>query len=166
MAPEDKHRIIWRYLDGACTADERAQVETWIVQDPAFREAFETAQLIDQSLLRQELERPSMRFATNVMEHLPAPLVRLRSWSSYGKASRWYAGSLVASLAAGLVYVFTNPVSLAGWETVEGMAATVVQESNDPLANMVYFASIGVFFFLGLDRLLSKRLQSKSTKPV
>lgn len=63
--------LIWKYLDGGCNAEEKANVEQLLAADPAFLKAFEERKQLTLAFQSLELEQPSLRFTTNVMENLP-----------------------------------------------------------------------------------------------
>lgn len=63
--------LIWKYLDEACDAKEKATVEQQLATDPAFRKAFEERKRLSFALQSLEPEQPALRFTANVMESLP-----------------------------------------------------------------------------------------------
>ena len=64
--------LIWKYLDGECTPQEKEQVQHLLTQDLAFAEELELAKSLQETLHNMEPEHPSMRFSANVTEQLPA----------------------------------------------------------------------------------------------
>ena len=64
--------LIWKYLDGECTSQEKEQVQHLLAQDTAFAEELELAKSLQETLQGMEPEQPSMRFSANVTEKLPA----------------------------------------------------------------------------------------------
>ncbi|MEZ5038322.1 MAG: hypothetical protein R2828_00455 [Saprospiraceae bacterium] len=73
----NQDELIWQYLDGVCNEEEKAKVEQLIAADPAFLKAFEERKQLTLAFQSLELEHPSMRFTTNVMENLPLLYQRL-----------------------------------------------------------------------------------------
>ncbi len=74
MQPEDSI-LLWKYIDGQCAPEEARQLEQRMEQDAALKAAWELRLRLNTSLRQLPLEQPSMRFALNVMDRLPA-LVR------------------------------------------------------------------------------------------
>lgn len=64
--------LIWKYLDGDCTPQEKEQVQHLLAQDATFAEELEMAKSLQETLQGMEPEHPSMRFSANVTEKLPA----------------------------------------------------------------------------------------------
>lgn len=64
--------LIWKYLDGECTPQEKEQVQLLTTQDLAFAEELAMAKSLQEALQGLEPEQPSMRFSANVSEKLPA----------------------------------------------------------------------------------------------
>ncbi len=74
MQPEDSI-LLWKYIDGQCAPEEARQLEQRLAQDTALKAALEIRLRLNTSLRQLPLEQPSLRFAMNVMDRLPA-LVR------------------------------------------------------------------------------------------
>ena len=64
--------LIWKYLDGECTPQEKEQVQQLLAQDTTFAEEMELAKSLQETLSTMEPEQPSMRFSANVSEKLPS----------------------------------------------------------------------------------------------
>jgi hypothetical protein len=64
--------LIWKYLDGECTQQENELVQQLLATDAGFEEELNLAKALQQALGALEPEEPSMRFAANVSEKLPA----------------------------------------------------------------------------------------------
>ena len=70
-AMKKKEDLIWDYLDGTCTPEERIMVDQKLANDPAFHQLFLQSQALHKNLQQIEVETPSMRFSQNVMDKLP-----------------------------------------------------------------------------------------------
>lgn len=105
--------LIWKYLDGECTEAERKALEARYFTDALFKQEWERCKALHEELQRQELEQPSMRFQTNLLErvfqNLPArPVQELLPKS----AVRWLAGLGSAAVALlGWAAVFVSPAA-------------------------------------------------------
>ncbi len=64
--------LIWKYLDGECTPQEKEQVQHLLTHDNAFADELELAKSLQETLQDMEPEQPSMRFSANLVEKLPA----------------------------------------------------------------------------------------------
>jgi len=64
--------LIWKYLDGDCAPEEKEMVQQLLANDAGFVEEMNLAKELQQALTTLEPEEPSMRFAANVAEKLPA----------------------------------------------------------------------------------------------
>ena len=63
--------LLWKYVQGECSAQEKAAVETRLAADPKLRDELKMIRKMHLALADMEPEQPSMRFTTNVMEALP-----------------------------------------------------------------------------------------------
>lgn len=63
--------LIWKYLDGECSPQEKEEVQRLLSTDAAFAEELTLAQGLQETLQELEPEEPSMRFSANVTEKLP-----------------------------------------------------------------------------------------------
>lgn len=63
--------LLWKYIDGDCSPEELALVEKMLAEDQGLRQHFERMQALHGDLLNMDLEQPSMRFTTNIMDQLP-----------------------------------------------------------------------------------------------
>ncbi len=159
--------LIWKYLDGACTPEEKERVEKLKKEDAAFRAALLERQRLDQELEEQPLEQPSLRFAKNVMERLPElyqrsiePLVR-PLWIKV------FFGSLGALFLAYFVIVFQSLGQAAPQS--QGPATRWADRFSDLFASLppqtlsilaaVSLAYLGLVF---LDRFLKRKWLKKA----
>lgn len=162
---QDEH-IIWSYLDGTATAAEREAVEKRLVEDNAFRAAFLERKHLHAALQEQEAEQPSLRFAKNVMDKLPAlyqrtvePLVRpfwIKAFAAgLGVFLLLYFGGVIYSVERGLV-------------SGEGPAARVGNQVSSLIDNLpsqalyiVLALSVSYLFLVFLDRKLQRLMLRK-----
>jgi len=68
--PAEIDEQIWSYLDGSCSAAEKAAVDAKINEDRIWREKFDELQQLNSGLKRVEPEQPSSDFSTRVMNAL------------------------------------------------------------------------------------------------
>lgn len=155
--------MIWEYLDGYGSPAEREAMEKRIAEDGAFRAAFLERQRLHTVLQKQEAEQPSMRFAKNVMDRLPAlyrgsvePLVR-PFWIKV------FAGALGAFLILYFVGVLYSVEH--GLISGEGPAADLSHQVSslfDRLPAQAFYVvlalSVSYLFLVFLDRKLHQRM--------
>lgn len=63
--------LIWKYLDGECSPQEKEEFQRLLSTDVAFAGEFALAQSLQENLQQLEPEEPSMRFSANVADQLP-----------------------------------------------------------------------------------------------
>lgn len=73
--------IIWRYIDGEGSPEERMALEARMRRDPELARTFIESRRLDIQLRKQTPEMPSMRFSGNVLDRLPA-LYRKKTFSA------------------------------------------------------------------------------------
>ncbi len=103
MQPEDSI-LLWKYIDGQCAPEEALQLEQRLEQDAALKAALEIRLRLNASLRQLPLEQPSLRFAMNVMDRLPAlvrkiqvePLVSPRWLRNFWAAMATTVGAVIA----------------------------------------------------------------------
>lgn len=163
----EREELIWKYLDGACTSEEKEQVEKLKKSDPAFRTALLERQRLNRELEEQPLEQPSLRFAKNVMDRLPElyqrsiePLVR-PFWIKV------FFGSLGALFLAYFIVVFQSLGQAA--PQAQGPATRWADRFSDLFASLppqtlsilaaLSLAYLGLVF---LDRFLKRKWLKKA----
>jgi anti-sigma factor RsiW len=130
--------LIWKYLDGECTPQEKEQVQHLLVQDAAFAEELEIARSLQETLQGLEPEQPSMRFGANVTEKLPALYRPIHTSADIlPKGLVRIFGSLVATVA-----VLSLGLFFAG-QGVLGQSFVVAQREINIMGH--YTVNLGVF---------------------
>ena len=160
---EQNEQMIWKYLDGHSSPAECEAMEKRLAEDAAFRAAFLERQRLHAALQEQEAEQPSLRFAKNVMDRLPAlyrrsvePLVR-PFWTKV------FAGALGAFLIlyfGGVIYsVERGLVSGEGPAAEVGNQVSTWLDRLPPHALYIVLAlSISYLFLVFLDRKLQQKM--------
>lgn len=154
--------LIWDYLDGKASPEERNWVETQIETDDAFREQFQRCQVLQQNLQLLEPEVPSMRFSQNIMDKLPAvsslatgPLVSTR-WMRL-----FFGGALgiIVLITGGGGFLFSPQFS--SWDAqIDRVIDRSTAIFNYIPENMVILGGIivtSLFLLIFLDRWLQTR---------
>ena len=67
---QEMEKLIWEYIDGHLSPDEKEQVTRHLTEDPEWQIKYNELKSIHALLQQEELEMPSMRFTKNVMEKI------------------------------------------------------------------------------------------------
>ena len=59
---------LWNYIDGNCTAVEKAEIEAKLAMDVQYQEIYQDLLAVNNELKQVDLEEPSLSFTRNVME--------------------------------------------------------------------------------------------------
>lgn len=59
---------LWNYIDGNCTAVEKAEIEAKLAIDLRYQEVYEDLLAVNNELKQLDFEEPSLSFTRNVME--------------------------------------------------------------------------------------------------
>ena len=70
----NQEELLWKYAEGSCDAPEKALAEQLLAEHPELQKELDLIREVHAGLGELEAESPSMRFAQNVMEELPARL--------------------------------------------------------------------------------------------
>ena len=155
--------IIWDYLDGECTPEEKAILEQKLATDQVFQQLFLQSQVLHKNLQEVEVESPSMRFSQNVMDKLP-PIRNLATAPLVSK--RWLRifGSSIASL---VLFFFGGSLSLITPASSQGSSSHWILDFFSSIfnylpANTLFFSGIitaALLSLLFLDRWLERRFR-------
>jgi anti-sigma factor RsiW len=156
----NNRELLWKHIDGSCSPEERQAVERLLAEDEAFKQEWAKAQKLHTALQQQEAEQPSMRFAKNVMERLPALYRKISIQPLLSPlAKRGFIALLGLFFAAyfyfAYLYLQANPAG-AGSSPLEGIANTLL---SLPMTVMSLLAALSSAFLLlaWLDKQLKKR---------
>lgn len=156
----NNRELLWKYIDGACSPEEQAEVERLLAADEGFKLEWAQRQKLHQGLKEQPLEQPSLRFARNLMERLPGlyrkinirPLFTPIQW-------RILYGSL-GTFLAGYFYMFYMYVESGASGPSSPILDNILQTVNSlPSQVMAVLAalSFGIITLVWLDRQLKRR---------
>lgn len=123
MTTDDKTELLWRYVSGELDAAGRDRVEAWLASDAELQRQYREISALHTSLRAMEAEEPSLRFAKNVMDHLPATVKR----AVVSKRVVW-ASVLVLFLPVVLGFLTGTQATTSG-----GKPSALVNRFNDLL---------------------------------
>ena len=160
--------LLWKYIDGECSAEEQQQVEHMLDRDERLRQSFDLMQRMHEKLSEQSPDQPSMRFTKNLMEQLPQlytspsrqPLMS-PAWI-YGITAVLVLAAIVASFfqtsngAAAHPPFGLNIDLAAGTESAQGWLT-----QHLPSAGWI-FPIFGLSLLVLLDRYLGKVVTKRS----
>ncbi len=156
----NRSELLWKYIEGQCSPEEQQEVERLLAEDAAFKLEWAQAHQLHHALQQQAAEQPSMRFAKNIMERLPALYRKLSIQPLLSpRAKRAFAGLLGLFLAAYFYFAYqylqANPGSAAD-SPLDKLADTLL---SLPMTVMSLLAALSCAFLLlaWLDRRLKKR---------
>ena len=156
----EENDLIWRFLDGDCDEAESKALLQRMADDPDFKQAVEERKQLDEVFGTLELEQPSMRFTTNVMENLPVLYQQLPTKHLLGPA--W-----VKAFWSGLTFLMLGTIGVglfspeAYTESTNGITIGTVDISQSLIlsyktAIILLSVSITSIFLVLLDKQLSK----------
>ncbi|NNU34011.1 hypothetical protein HK413_07300 [Mucilaginibacter sp. S1162] len=67
---------LWNYIDGTCTAAERAAIDLLLVDNEEYQQTYLELLALNREIAGMELEEPSMAFTYKVMENIRAEHAR------------------------------------------------------------------------------------------
>ena len=160
--------LIWKYLDGECTPQEKEQVQHLLTHDMAFAEELELAKSLQESLQKMEPEQPSMRFSANVTEQLPALYRPVHTSADIlPKGLVRIFGSLVGAVAVmslGLFFagqgVMGNQIGSGKLNIFGGYTLDLGVFSN-PMVFSTFLVSLAVLSYFLMDFTLKKWILKK-----
>jgi hypothetical protein len=157
--------ILWSYIDGSCTADEKKAIDILIAQDEAYRRKYDELLVLNQEFANMELDEPSMAFTYNVMESIRAEHAQQPLKAGIDKRIiKSIAGFFIVSILLLLIYVIsTTPVghvSFSGHAALDIKLPDLKNYFNVHLLEAFFFFDLVLGLFL-FDTYLRKRGMSK-----
>ena len=151
--------LIWSYLDGECTEEERLRLERLFEDDPTAKVRMLEARQLKMALEEQEAEIPSMGFASRVMDRIAAlPQLQLALLSTREKQRMGIAFSVLvlSFLGVGIWGAVQSGPSEGGaypWlDSFFGLFALIPSE----IWTLSGSLSIGLILLMMLDKRLKR----------
>lgn len=160
--------LIWKYLDGECTPQEKEQVQHLRTHDNAFADELELAKSLQETLQAIEPEQPSMRFSANLVEKLPALYRPVHTSADIlPKGLVRFFGSLVGTIALlslGLFFagqgVMGNQIG-SGKLNILGRYTLDLGVFSNPMVFSTFLVSLAVLSYFLMDFALKKWILKK-----
>ncbi len=162
--------MLWNYIDGSCSDEERQQIEQALAEDPELKQALAERLALHQALQKIEAEVPSMRFAANIMEKLPNIRFSLPQLISPKQKRRFLLGiggisTLILALVFSLPEQSVQNENGLNTEYVNQWVEWTTTIINSPITMMGACIGISFILFSYLDKYLKKQfLIKKSVK--
>lgn len=154
--------LLWKFIDGDCTEEEKTQIQKALEQDEALRRSLAERQALHEALQKIEEEAPSMRFATNVMENLPKNVWSWRPLVTPRLIGKFILG-LSASVSLCVLIAFTAAPTVNSTAT-DPVIGQVTQLSNQifssSFSSLIVLLTIGAAMLYLLDRYLKNRFSN------
>jgi anti-sigma factor RsiW len=154
---------LWNYIDGTCTAAERAAIDLLLAEDEAYQQTYLELLALNREIAGMELEEPSMAFTYKVMENIRTGYARqplkTRINSNIIKV---IGGFFIVTIAAMLILI----VASINWSAVGQVSVPTVKMpdfaaiSDSGIFKGFMFFDVVLLLFV-LDRFLHKRVLAK-----
>ncbi len=160
--------LIWKYLDGECTPQEKEQVQHLLTHDNTFADELELAKSLQETLQAIEPEQPSMRFSANLVEKLPALYRPVHTSADIlPKGLVRFFGSLVGTVALLSLGLFFAGQGVMGNQTGSGKLNILGRYTLDlgvfsnPMVFSTFLVSLAVLSYFLMDFALKKWILKK-----
>jgi hypothetical protein len=161
--------LLWEYIDGQLSGEEKAKVEQLLHQDAEWKKTFLEIKEMNALLMSSETEQPSMRFSKNVMDEIARYKIAPATKSYVNKKIVYgIAGFFLVLIAGFLIYLFTQIDFSASSSTPMPVELPEVKVDwkkwiNSTSVQLFLMADI-VFGLMLLDRYLNKRKNTAINK--
>lgn len=155
-------QLLWQYIEGACTPEEKILVADLIEKDAVWKEEWAMRKALHEQLPQVELEAPSMRFSQNIMDRIAAlspikiqPLIKAKT--------AWIFG-LCFILFVVLFLTLLNGNSPVNSEASKYPNLQALLQIQLPVKQAILLGSVSLGFCLLFlfDQQLQKRSQAKA----
>lgn len=146
---------LWNYIDGFCTAKERAEVEGKLAEDQSLRDLYEQLLMINQQLGQHlEVDEPSMSFTRKVMEQVQLEMAPVALKTRVDQRIIYAIGGFLMMVLIGtLVYAFTTATPVFGFKAPTHLNITI-----SPAVLWIMLFTNTVLLLIYLDSYLRKGL--------
>lgn len=155
--------LIWKYLDGECSPQEKEEVQRLLSTDAAFAEELTLAQSLQETLQELEPEEPSMRFSANVAEKLPTLYRPVHTSADLlPKGLVRIFSALVGSIALlSLGLFFDGQQSIAPQFNILGWYTVNFGLFSNPIVFATFLGSLALLTYFLMDFTLKKWILKK-----
>lgn len=159
-------QLIWNYLDGIASEEERKRTEQLLESDTEFFELFEELSAIHLQISALDLDEPSMSFSRNLMEKIQLEHSLVPQKSLLGKwlingIALFFLSAILCVLGILFFKVEWSQSSETDWFDFTMPQFTLGSSSYSFLINLFVFVDIIVVLYF-FDIFFSKRMKSKN----
>jgi uncharacterized protein YdcH (DUF465 family) len=159
-------QIIWNYLDGHVSVEEKELIELLLKSDTEFMSLFEEINSIHLQISTLELDEPSMSFGRNLMEkiqleHSPLPQKSLLGKWLINGISLFFLSAILCVLGILFFKIEWSQSSETAWFEFTMPSFALDSSSYSFLINLFVFVDIIVVLYF-FDVYISKRIKSKN----
>jgi hypothetical protein len=154
---------LWSYIDGTCTADERAAIDLLLVENDAYQQTYLELLALNREIAGMELEEPSMAFTYKVMENIRTEHARQPLKTRINNnIIKVIGGFFIVTITAMLVMVLTS----INWSAAGQVSVPTVKMpdfagiADSGLFKGFMFFDVVLLLFV-VDGFLRKRVLSK-----
>lgn len=151
---------LWDYIDGNCTASERADLENKIAIDLSYQAIYQDLLAVNLSLQQLDFEAPSLSFTRNVMEKVHQELRPVALTTKIDKRVVYAIGAL---FGISILAVFSYAISISSAKFEMPSFTIDVENMFTPLALQVFALVDVVLALVYLDSLLRKNKLGRAT---
>lgn len=159
-------QIIWNYLDGHVSVEEKELIEQLLKSDAEFLALFEEIKSIHVQISSLDLDEPSMSFGRNLMEkiqleHSPVPQKSILGNWLINAIALFFLSAILCVLGILFFKVEWSQSSETAWFDFTMPQFALDSSSYSFLINLFVFVDIivALYFF---DVLFSKKIKSKN----
>lgn len=153
--------LLWKYIDGNCSEEEKKAINTAIAEDDTLRAALAERIALHQALKKMEAEQPGMRFTSNVMENLPDKVLAWQPLLSPRLIGKFFGG-----LTAGLAICFLLVYNIQATESGQDYASIIGQVTQwshqvfySTFSKIIAMLTLSLLPLYFLDRFLKRNYQ-------
>ncbi|MCB0669644.1 MAG: hypothetical protein KDC80_27655 [Saprospiraceae bacterium] len=164
MEREDE-RLLWKYLDGQLTGDEELDLFQRIQTNPEIKQHLAELKILDNNLHRTKVFRMSDELKTQILnktiyKHTVSISGTELNWKNLGS----FAIFNILLLAVGTSVIYFNYQQFL--TTNSSLISQIADAFQNPLIQIFFLISMGVFSLFILDQILLKRTHQRATTPV
>ena len=159
-------QLIWNYLDGIASEEERKRTEQLLESDTEFFELFEELSAIHLQISALDLDEPSMSFSRNLMEkiqleHSLAPQKSLLGKWLINGIALFFLSAILCVLGILFFKIEWSQSPETAWFDFTMPQFALGSSSYSFLINLFLFVDIIVVLYF-FDVFFSKRMKSKN----
>ena len=158
---------LWSYIDGTCTAEERAHISQQLAHNPEYQQLYQELMQLHSEFGTLELDEPPMAFTYNVMEQIRTQEASVPLKAAINKRIIWGIAAFFILTISVVLIVGLRDINWASSSSTSALkvpaqlnVAKVTGFFSGPWMKGFLFFDVVLGLFL-LDGYLRKRTQDK-----